>query len=411
MNENHIQVTSELPKNISDGIEKGKYQRVGGTIRDVESNEILAWLREATEIGAPIISEILSFGVTTTTQANTLNLAISTMGFPLVMKRLNTIEQELKQVQEALNIIDYKIDLSFYANFKAAIDLAANSFIMANPEMRKVSALQAINRFLEAEHHYTDIVDSEIANGSQVAEDYLTTLSLAYITEVRCYLELEELDTACQRLQESLAVLRPRFKKFIETLLTSNPAAYLHPSLRGQIDLQRLTRVYRWLHPTVDENTMFEIQRENLFNLALNPEVWIASLPQAIHIPKKGGIFSQKMIMDFAKRFEKLKKIEIPKQVKDFSGVLFSMSKGLRNNPLNGLDLKQFSTCEIYERLPQILELIEEMIENFSRLETYLEEIKTIQQLGSSFKEWRQLGTPLNQANSISGLKCIMILN
>jgi hypothetical protein len=56
------------------------------------------------------------------------------MGFALVMKRLNSIEQQLKQVQESLNDIDYKIDLSLYANFRAALDLATNTFTMTNPE-------------------------------------------------------------------------------------------------------------------------------------------------------------------------------------------------------------------------------------------------------------------------------------
>jgi len=33
-----------------------------------------------------------------------------------------------------------------------------------------MSAMQAINRFLEAEHHYTKLTDIEIGNGSQVAD-------------------------------------------------------------------------------------------------------------------------------------------------------------------------------------------------------------------------------------------------
>jgi hypothetical protein len=260
-----IDVTSEMPQRLANGLKDGRYERVGGAICDVESKQILAWLREASEIGAPIVSEFLSQTTSISTQACPLNLAVSTMGFALVMKRLNSIEQQLKQAQEDLNEIDYKIDLSFYANFRAALDLATNTFTMAHPETRRVSALHAINRFLEAEHQYTNLVDTEIANGSQVADDYLTTLYLAYVTEVRCYLELEELDTAHQRMQEGLSVLKPRFEKHIDTLLTSNPAAYLHPSLKDRIDLKRLTRVCRWLNPGMDEAAMFEAQRENLF--------------------------------------------------------------------------------------------------------------------------------------------------
>ena len=45
------------------------------------------------------------------------------MGFIVVLKRLGVIEQRLEQAQEVLQTIDYKIDLSFYANFRAALDL------------------------------------------------------------------------------------------------------------------------------------------------------------------------------------------------------------------------------------------------------------------------------------------------
>ena len=263
-----IEVTSKMPQDIAKGLQDSRYERVGGTIRDRESKQTLAWLREAYEIGAPIASDVLSLAASGSAQANPLNLAISTMQFALIMKQLNLIEQQLKQVQEVLNIIDYKIDLAFYANFRAALALANNSFTMTSSETRRICAMQAISRFLEAEHHYTHLVATEIANGSQVADDYLTTLCLAYVTEVKCYLELEELDTAHHRMQEGLAVLKPYFERHINTLLTSNPAAYLHPSLKDQIDLRRLTKVYQWLNPGMDETAMFESQRENLFELA-----------------------------------------------------------------------------------------------------------------------------------------------
>jgi hypothetical protein len=48
------------------------------------------------------------------------------------------------------------LDLGYYANFRAALDLAVNAFTMTKAENRRSSALQAINRFLETEHIYTD---------------------------------------------------------------------------------------------------------------------------------------------------------------------------------------------------------------------------------------------------------------
>jgi tetratricopeptide (TPR) repeat protein len=246
-----------------------------------------------------------------------------------------------------------KIDLGYYANFRAALDLAVNAFTMSKLDNRRSSALQAINRFLEAEHIYTDYTDTEIELKSQIADEYLLTLSLAYLAEARCYLELEEHETALRRFQEGSTVLRSRIQKYVELLLTSNPAAYLQPEFKGQIDLRRLTRIYQWIDPTLDENAVFEMQRENLVKIAKDPNQWIDSLPAAIltRVEVQGGWFGP-----------------------------------------NQEDVKQ----EAYKRLPQALEVVESMVETNRRFEAYQLEIQAITQLGISFHEWLKL-TPSTQ--------------
>ena len=295
-----INVSPDIPQQIAEGLESGIYERIGGAIREVDTRQIVAWLREAYDLSDPVVSELLSLS-STAANANALNLAFTTMQFAVVMKRLEGIEKQLKRVQKVLDAIDYKIDLSFYANFRAALDLAANAFTMANAETRRVSSLQAINRFLEAEHHYTDLADIEISNQSQVADDYLFTLCLVYVTEVRCYLELDELETAVQRLQEGLNVLRPRFEKHTKTLLTSNPSAYLHPSLKHQINLKRLTNVYRWLNAGCRrDRCIWKLSATICSSWRSAPQDWIESLPPAIRLPVKGRFFSPKLIPELA---------------------------------------------------------------------------------------------------------------
>ena len=364
-----VNASFHIPEYIAQGISNGTYERVGGVIREADSKKVVAWLREAGKIGESVLPQVSAV-------SSVLNLAVSTMGFIIVLKRLGVIEQRLEQAQEVLQTIDYKIDLSFYANFRAALDLAINAFTMTNSETRKMSAMQAINRFLEAEHHYTKLTDIEIGNGSQVADEYLSTLCLAYVTEVRCYLELEEIDTARRRLQEGAAILRPRFEKHINTLLTSNPAAYLHPSLKEQVGLKRLTKVYQWLKPELDESDVFEMQRENLFKLAQNPEEWTNSLPQAIRIPKGGTATPTNVFNGLAKQSKKL------------IGALPSRSKMKAGSPEA---VTPSPETEAYGRLPVMMELIETMVEDDNRLAMYESEVGTIHRLGMSFQEWRQL--------------------
>lgn len=384
---------------IAKGLKDGTFERVGGVIREVASKKIVTWLRDnrslapqamsfATNPVTGVLNLIVSGANTAistkgfadvnrrlggieqdlgvigqslqvtqgflqvTTAASVLNLGVSVMGFAVISQRINEIENQLKEAAKLLNKINRKIDLSFYANFRAAIELANNAFTMTKIENRRSSALQAINRFLEAQHIYTEYTDIEIEQKSQIADKYLLTLSLAYLAEARCYLELEEHETALRRFQEGAKVIRSRIHKYVDILLTSNPAAYLDPQLKGQIDLRRLTKIYQWIDPALDENAMFELQRKNLFKIAKDPQKWLSSLPSAIidRSEIQWGIF------------------------------------GGNPTPLTGRFEK-----EAYKRLPQVFEVMESMIETNRRFESYQTEVQAISQLGISFHDWLKL--------------------
>jgi hypothetical protein len=384
---NAVQVAFQIPEYIAQGLSSGAYERVGGVVREVGSKQVVAWLREANETGEQVFSSFFSpSGISNI--SSVLNLAISTAGFTIVLKRLGDIERQLESAQGVLKFVDYKIDLSFYANFRAALDLAVNAFAMKNTENRRISAMHAINRFLEAEHQYTQLADKEVNAGSLVAHHYLTTLCLAYVTEARCYLELDEFDTARRRLREGMKIFRPLVKRHITTLLTSNPAAYLHPSLSKHVGLKRLTKVYQWLQPELDPSDILEMQIENLFTFAQNPAEWAESLPQAIRISHLGTVNLKNVFDDF----------DQPKN--NFLG--FFSSSDEKKSRLQAVR-KGLS------RLPVIVDLIEAMIEDENRYTTYMEEIRSIRRLGMSFQEWRQLAPPATAQRNGADLICITV--
>lgn len=346
-----LTATFAVPTWISQGLANGSYERVGGVIREASTKKVVAWLRDgaAGVTGSSgVTSPLLQGMLQASTAASMLSLGLTAMGFAVVMHRLKGVEQSLKDTQELLNKLDRKIDLGFYANFQAALGLATNAFTMANAENRKSMAVQAINRFLEAQHIYLGLLDSEIELGSQIADEYLLTLALAYIAEMRCHLELEEFDTAIRRFREGTAVLHDRTQKYVELLLTSNPATYLHPEFQEDIDLQRLTRVYQWIDPSLTEVTVFERLREGLFRWRRDRGKWVESLPPAI-----------------------VSRVEV---------------KGGWLGPDNA-DVRR----EAFKRLPGVFNVIESTIETFRRFQAYQTELEAITQLSITFHEWSKL--------------------
>ena len=341
-----ITTSFALPDSIAEPLAIGMYERVGGVVRDTQTKQVVAWLRETNPdlsilnlnpVGT--LSSVLNLGF------SALNLAVSVSGFHQVNKRLSKIEGELKKIKEQLSKdhqeLAKKIDFTFYANFRAALNLAENAFTMADIDNRRASAMQAINRFLEAEEYYIAYADEDLDKKGWTVDEYLLTLALAYLSEVRCYLKLEEIPTAYRRIKQAEQLLQNRFQKYVTILLTSNPAAYLHPELKEEIDLTRLTNIFRWLDPKMNENTVYQQQRKNLFKIAYKPDDWKDSLPKAVwkHIQYKG-----------------------------YPGTFLE--------------------------LPKVIQQMENMIETHQRIKGYRIEIESMMKLGISFVEWQKL-TPL----------------
>lgn len=236
-----VTATFSIPEWIEQKLKSQTYERVGGVIRDSQTKHIVAMLREAAPNLTQASTILSQFG----SVASILNLGVSVIGFALVINRLEEIEQRLKLVEKDLKQLNRKFDISVYANFRAALDLARDAFTMTKPENRVNMANLAINRFLEAQHTYVGYLETALEKDIQVAdedisslltsvirprcyvaEEYLLSLFLTYVARARCYLELEEIETARRCLQEGAEVLRPYIGRFSGHVMVSNQKSY-----------------------------------------------------------------------------------------------------------------------------------------------------------------------------------------
>jgi len=152
--------------------------------------------------------------------------------------------------------------------------------------------------------------------------------------------------------------LHARIRQHVQALLTSNPAAYLHPNLKGKVDLRRLTHVYQWLDPSLDENAVFEGLREQLCDLIQYPERWVETLPPAVWDPSV-AVREKETPPQPGKTFElpwvgrhlaKLRDLELPTLAQRLPG------------------LGRPRELDVYGHLPTVMETIEGLIEDASRL-------------------------------------------
>ena len=218
------------------------------------------------------------------------------------------------------------------------------------------------------QHIYADLTDKELEMTSQISDEYLLTLCLAYIAEARWYLELEEFDTAIRRFKEGKEQINTRIEKYVDLLLTSKPLMYLHPKLKGKTDLSRLTRIYQWKDPSFTESSVFEILRNSLipkhdmlWSFQINE--WINSLPASV----------------------------VERE---------NVKKGL-------LGINKEGREEVIQKLPEVFTKMESMVETSQRFNAYEIEVKAISQLEMRFHEWLKL-RPAEPQKQESNLMCIL---
>jgi tetratricopeptide (TPR) repeat protein len=395
----NIQTILEIPDWIQQGLKSVEYIRFGGIIREAKTKQIVAMLREVTpdisrslDLLTPVssVASILNLGV------SILNLGVSVISFTLILKNLKDIEQQIKtqfsQVQDNINNLHRKFDISVYANFSTALDLAHDATTMIDAENRRNMATFAINRLLEAQHTFNDYINDSFEKNINYTDKFILSLSLAYLARSRCYLELEEFNSATSCLNEGAKVLRCYVEKYVKNLLISQPIARKIPSFLGgpitnldsPVELCRLANICKWLEPALnnvidDKSILFEAQTKNLVKFIHNKTntdkfdvegllMEVAPIAALSAIPIFGGLIAPKIA-------EKV------------------VHKHLTQHNCHDCAKEEINT----DNLLEVIENIEQIIETYNRFEAYLIELQVMKQVGMSFHNWLQL-TPHTEA-------------
>jgi len=241
---------------------------------------------------------------------------------------------------------------------------------------------EVIQPLIEAEHYYQSEWDSDWnKRGGIMGREYILILSLAYITEVKCYLELEEHEMALKRLAEAEETVRPRIKSYVKHLLTKNPSGYLHLACKG-VNLSDILEILKYITGELDTDKLFDqYLRKSIFNCK-DIESWIESIPVGSRNAALAHIKPSLVGKDW-----------------DFWAYL----------PWNTSARKE-AIFELLSQTYKVIEVIHSMIELDRRLEGYRYEISEMSRLGLSYQEWKKLVLPPENLDNNSNSKVLLLL-
>ncbi len=285
-------ISPELLPKVLAGLESGLYERVGGVIRRADNGQVVAWLRniEGRSVDASIGAGLGPLAQLATATA-LLNLSVSALGYAVMMRRLDVIESRLDAIAGTVESINRKLDLSFYANLQAALDMERSAFEMQDLGNRRSSAMQAIHRLHEAQHHYLGLVDDDFESGGWAVSEHLSIVLLACVSAARCYAQLGEMETARRTLSEGLLAIEPRVRRYYDSIIGVNPALFLHPGLASMIPFHRLAALMRYQDPAPTDGQIIDSLREAVWTVAdVGLDTALKGLPPAVWTPHLHGV-------------------------------------------------------------------------------------------------------------------------
>lgn len=379
-----VEAVFQIPDWIANGLNNGNYERVGGIIREVDSKSVVAWLRETdfTQVSPGQVissaSRLLKFGDV----VGVLNLGVSVTGFTVILNRIKHLETSISEQNALLTQIDRKLDLSYYRNFATGIRLANDAMMTQNPNTKRITAMQAVDRILDAQHLFEQECNSQIAAGNEIADKLISTLFLAYTAEIRCRMELGEMALATSKLEQYSETMRTLVRTYLKKSYLSFDTNHLWciEDLSQCTDLvARIWRLEDFLEEDVERLEMSSAK-------AADSDVY--KKQQADLEKSENNIIKAKENLVQAQNKKGLLATVQAAGIEFQLGVLDEMYASTKNRIEKFTAEKQ----QYYAQdLPALLAQMESVIEDMRRFEAYQDEVAALQQMGISLDEWQQI--------------------
>ena len=293
-----IDVTLETPSWIREGLDRGSLMREGGVVR-WKDGRIAMFLRESSGLSrelangslpsSPLLSSQMShlqslsmFSLGT----QVLNLGVSTVGFAIVISKLNKIQGQMDQalskldeIQERVEWISRKQDLEVLAKMKAAIEIAGNAINLVAAATRRDMLKESLYKLTEMASISKSWMDELISTKKYVSNPklfdlYYRTWVCCNAAIVQCLLFLEEDDGATRYIQETYKKNEEIHQSYLHIL--QNFDRYPLQNIRITIeDRQSLKDTNDLIQNTTDQIRGYQLEIEFVQQNDIPYDQWI----------------------------------------------------------------------------------------------------------------------------------------
>lgn len=167
----NINVLFEIPEDILKGLADGRYERVGGVIRKVDSKTVVSWLSEAGES----ISDKRLPGILGNQQMimglQVANLAVSAVGFAMIYHKLKKVEFQLQnldrkidEVKKAQDWFDKKQLITHLATLTAAVKTVQSAHRFRDKTISKDKLIAADNTLGAKSEYFRQVLGDMLAS-------------------------------------------------------------------------------------------------------------------------------------------------------------------------------------------------------------------------------------------------------